>query len=178
MSPAGIEPAIPASERLQTHALDRAVTDISTMFLLPTRKSSWATAIRPTSQTRRRIMSPLITDLEEPNSLTHNFVMKSVASRLRPLAALTVPCLTYLGQATTMKDSVKAKFSLSTSWRHTRRVKIYLHLFSTSAQNGEELFNSPPAPGIRISDRPVCCKALYRLSYLITITNKQTNKQN
>ena len=29
MSPAGFEPAIPASERPQTHALDPAATDIS-----------------------------------------------------------------------------------------------------------------------------------------------------
>jgi hypothetical protein len=34
MSPAGFEPTIPASERPQTHALDRAVTGIVTPALI------------------------------------------------------------------------------------------------------------------------------------------------
>jgi hypothetical protein len=34
MHPAGFEPSIPASERQQTHALDRAVTGVGTCALL------------------------------------------------------------------------------------------------------------------------------------------------
>ena len=34
MPPAGFEPAIPAGERLQTHALDRSATGIGDLFIL------------------------------------------------------------------------------------------------------------------------------------------------
>jgi len=115
MPPAEIEPEIPASERLQIHALDRAATGIGTILFVADSQIVRAAAIRPASQTTRRIMSPLRTDLEEPNSLTHNFVMKSVASCVRPLATPNVPCLTYLCQLAIIKLNIKAKFSLSTS---------------------------------------------------------------
>ena len=39
MPPAGFEPAIPADDRLQTHALDRSATGIGTPITIPTEKN-------------------------------------------------------------------------------------------------------------------------------------------